>query len=84
MLNVGPKVHCVPPPATRTAWWLWCTMKVFRLVLTPRYSTTFGRTWEDVLRGFRGTIYAWKERKLDSMVERAQVPLAFSSPSCGT
>ena len=33
-------------------------LKVFGLVLTPLYSTTLGRTWEDMLKGFRSTIYA--------------------------
>ena len=37
------------------------------LILNPLFSTTFRRTWEEVLKGFRGTIYAWKERKADSM-----------------
>ena len=30
------------------------------------------------MRGFRGTIYAGKERKLDSMFKRAQVAHAFT------
>ena len=33
-------------------------LKVFGLVLTSLYSTTLGRTWEDMLKGFRSTIYA--------------------------
>ena len=53
-------------------------MKVFGLVLTPLYSTTLGRTWEDMLKGFRSTIYAWKERILDSMFQRAEVARTFA------
>ena len=33
-------------------------LRVFGLVLTPLYSTTLSRTWEEALKGFRSTIYA--------------------------
>ena len=59
---------------------------MFGLVLTPLFSTTLSRTWEEVRQGFRGTIYAWKEWKLDSMFQMANVARTFaqSSPSSGT
>ena len=53
-------------------------LKVFGLILTPNYSTTLSRTWEDVLKGFRSTIYAWKERNLERMFQRAEVARTFA------
>jgi hypothetical protein len=53
-------------------------LKVFGLVLTPHYSTTLSRTWEEVLKGFRKTIFSWRERKLESMFERAEVARMFA------
>ena len=51
-------------------------LKVFVLVLYI-YITTLGWTREDVLKGFRGTIYAWKEQRLDSMFQKAEVAKTF-------
>ena len=42
-------------------------LKVYGLVLTPNYSTTLSQTREGVLKEFRSTIYAWRERNLRSM-----------------
>ena len=53
-------------------------LKVFGLVLTPHYRTTLGRTWEEVLKGFRKTIFSWRDRNLDSMFERAEVARMFA------
>ena len=53
-------------------------LKVFGLVLTPLYSTTLSRTWEEVLGSFRGTKYAWKKRRLDSMFQKAEVACLFA------
>ena len=53
-------------------------LKVFGLVLTPNYSTTLKKTWEGVLKGFRSTIYAWGERNLESMFQRAEVARTFA------
>ena len=44
----------------------------------PLYSTTLSCVWEEVLGGFRGAIYAWKERKMDSMFQKAEVARASS------
>ena len=53
-------------------------VKVFGLVLTPKYSSTLRRTWEEVLNGFRKTVYSWSDRGLDSMFKKAEVFLTFA------
>ena len=53
-------------------------LKVFGLVLTPNYRTTLSKTWEGVLKGFRSTIYAWGERNLENMFQRAEVARTFA------
>ena len=53
-------------------------IKVFGLVLTPNYTSTLRRTWEEVLRGFQKTIYSWKERGLESMFQRAEAARTFA------
>ena len=53
-------------------------LKVFGLALILLYSTTRSRTWEDALKGFRGTIFAWKEHKLDSMFQKSEVARIFA------
>ena len=53
-------------------------VKVFRLLLTPKYSATLRRTWEEVMQGFRKTIYSWKDRGLDNMFQKAEVVRTFT------
>ena len=53
-------------------------LKVFGLVLTPRYESTLRRTWEEVLKGFRKTIYSWGDRGLVSMFQRVEVARTFA------
>jgi hypothetical protein len=53
-------------------------VKVFGLVLTPKYSSTLRRTWEEVLKGFRQTIFSWRDRSLDNMFQRVEVVRTFA------
>lgn len=48
-------------------------VKVLGLVLTPKYTSTLRRTWEEVLKGFRNTVFSWRERGLVSMFQKAEV-----------
>ena len=53
-------------------------LRVFGLILTPDYETTLRRTWEETFRGFQKTIFAWKQRKFDSMKRWAEAVQTFA------
>ena len=53
-------------------------VKVFRIILTPKYSVTFRRTWEEVVQGPRKTVYSWRDQELDSMFQKADVVRTFA------
>ena len=53
-------------------------VKVFGLLLTPKYSSTLRRTWEEVLKGFRKTIYSWNDRGIENMFQKAEVLRSFA------
>ena len=58
--------------------WFQVVVEVFGLVLTPHYTSTLRRSWEEVLKGFRKTIFSWCSRGLDNMFQRAEVARTFA------
>ena len=47
--------------------------------VTPVYKQTLELSWDACLTGFRKTVYSWKARQLNSLVERVEVLRLFAT-----
>ena len=53
-------------------------LRVFGLILTPDYKETLKRTWEETFRGVQRSIFSWKQRNFDTMVQRVEAARTFA------